>query len=75
MKNEVIKRIQSTKATIGVVGLGYVGLPLALRFAEANFKVVGFDVDVLKARTIAARKSYFSHIPDERVNWLLITGS
>ena len=59
MKNEVIKRIQSTKATIGVVGLGYVGLPLALRFAEANFKVVGFDVDVLKARTIAARKKLF----------------
>ena len=74
MKNEVIKRIQSTKATIGVVGLGYVGLPLALRFAEANFKVVGFDVDVLKARTIAARKSYFSHIPDERVKLAVDNG-
>ena len=74
MKNEVIKRIQSATATIGVVGLGYVGLPLALRFAEASFTVVGFDVDVLKARTITARKSYFSHIPDERVKLAVDNG-
>ena len=62
MKNEVIKRIQSTKASIGVVGLGYVGLPLALRFAEANFKVVGFDVDVLKLEQLLLARVTFAYL-------------
>ena len=68
MKNELINRIQSGGATIGVVGLGYVGLPLALRFTETGFNVIGFDVDAAKAETIANRQSYFSHIAHERVD-------
>lgn len=67
MQNELITRIQSANAIIGVVGLGYVGLPLALRFVEAGFNVVGFDVDAAKAETIAHRQSYFSHIAHARV--------
>jgi UDP-N-acetyl-D-mannosaminuronate dehydrogenase len=67
MKNELINRIQSGNATIGVVGLGYVGLLLALRFAETGFKVIGFDVDAAKAGALADRQSYFSHIAHERV--------
>ena len=49
MKNELINRIQSGGATIGVVGLGCVGLSLALRFTETGFNVIGFDVDAAKA--------------------------
>lgn len=67
MKTELINRIQSGSAVVGVFGLGYVGLPLALRFCEAGFSVIGFDVDVEKARKIAGRQSYFSHISNERV--------
>ena len=67
MQNELITRIQSANAIIGVVGLGYVGLPLALRFVEAGFNVIGFDVDAAKAETIAHRQSYFSHIAHARV--------
>ena len=74
MKNELINRIQLGNATIGVIGLGYVGLPLVLRFAETGFNVIGFDVDAAKAETIANRKSYFSHIAHERVGQAVDNG-
>ena len=67
MLPELTKRIEDRDSCIGIVGLGYVGLPLALRFAEAGFKVVGFDIDPRKAEAIAKRQSYFSHISHERV--------
>lgn len=67
MQGELIQQIKSASAVVGVVGLGYVGLPLALRFVEAGFKVIGFDVDAAKAEKIANRQSYFSHIAHERV--------
>lgn len=50
------------KAVIGIVGLGYVGLPLALRFSEENFSVVGFDIDENKVKKIKAGESYIEHI-------------
>ena len=53
--------------TIGIVGLGYVGLPLALRFAEAGFKVLGFDIEPAKVSQINAGKSYIKHIGDAAV--------
>ena len=46
MVNEILKKIQDRKARIGVVGLGYVGLPLTKEFINAGFKVLGFDVDM-----------------------------
>ena len=45
MKRELTRRIESKEAVIGIIGMGYVGLPLALRFSEAGFRVTGFDVD------------------------------
>ncbi len=63
----LIERCNARTARVGVIGLGYVGLPLALRFAEAGFAVVGFDIDEAKAAAIAAGKSYFLHIPDSAV--------
>ncbi|UJP06184.1 MAG: nucleotide sugar dehydrogenase [Nitrosomonas sp.] len=52
---------------IGIVGMGYVGLPLALRFAEVGFKVIGFDIDQSKVDAILAGQSYFKHLGDTAV--------
>jgi UDP-N-acetyl-D-glucosamine dehydrogenase len=62
-----IERCTSRTARVGVIGLGYVGLPLALRFSEAGFPVIGFDIDEAKAAAVNAGKSYFLHIPDAAV--------
>ncbi|MHB8918595.1 MAG: NAD(P)-binding domain-containing protein, partial [Desulfocucumaceae bacterium] len=60
-------RIMSRDFTIGVIGLGYVGLPLLLRFGEAGFKVIGFDVDPEKVRKLNHGESYIRHIDQGRV--------
>ncbi len=67
MKNQLIAKIQSNAACVGIVGLGYVGLPLALRFAEVGIKVLGFDIDQVKIDAIHAGKTYIKHIPDAAV--------
>lgn len=59
--------IADRRAVIGVIGLGYVGLPLALTFAESGFAVRGFDTDPAKLPKLAAGVSYFRHIPDARI--------
>ena len=65
---ESLKQKLSTKsATIGVIGLGYVGLPLSLRFAEAGYSVLGLDIDPTKPEKIAAGKSYIRHFPDAAI--------
>lgn len=60
---ELLSRIRAKKAVCGVIGLGYVGLPLARRFYEAGFPVIGFDVDPEKVRLLRAGRSYIRHIP------------
>ena len=67
MKRELIRRIESKEAVIGIIGMGYVGLPLALRFSEAGFWTRGFDLDTSKADSIASRQSYLAHISDVRI--------
>jgi len=59
----LIQKIRSKKAVIGVIGLGYVGLPVVIRFAEEGFKVLGFDIDLKKVKSINMGKSYIKHIP------------
>ena len=54
--------IVNRNATIGIIGLGYVGLPLAIRFAEVGFKVIGFDIDDSKVKMLNNGKSYIKHI-------------
>ena len=66
LKDQTIQKLNERKAVIGILGLGYVGLPLALRYAEAGYAVLGFDIDTAKPEQIAAGQSYFKHIGDER---------
>src|SRR5437763_1089018 len=59
------ERIRARKARVGVIGLGYVGLPLAVEFARAGFDVTGFDVDAAKTAQICAGKSYIPDVQEE----------
>lgn len=61
------ERIDSRSAVVGVVGLGYVGLPIALAFEEAGFPVLGFDVDPEKPAALQRGESYIRHLDERRV--------
>ena len=65
--SELARKIDSQEALVGVIGLGYVGLPLALAFAEGGFKVLGFDVDQFKIRQLDASESYIHYIDPQRI--------
>ena len=60
-------RIGSRSATVGIIGLGYVGLPLARAFARTGFHVIGFDIDPVKVAKLNAGKSYIKQIPDATI--------
>jgi UDP-N-acetyl-D-glucosamine dehydrogenase len=68
------QKIAGKTALIGIVGLGYVGLPLSLRFAEVGFKVIGFDIDPEKPRLLEKGESYIRHLGNERVRAALEKG-
>lgn len=59
--------LTAKKAKIGIVGLGYVGLPLVLRYSEVGYEVIGFDIDQDKVDRLDAGESYIKHIPTERL--------
>ncbi len=60
-------RLGQRQAKIGVIGMGYVGLPLALAFAEKEFATTGFDTDETKVEALLAGQSYIKHIPAARI--------
>ena len=68
MKNELIKKINKKTARIGIFGLGYVGLPLAIRYAEENFKVIGFDIDLNKIKQLNKKNSYIDYIKSSTIS-------
>ena len=72
--NEIIKNINKRKSNIGVLGLGYVGLPLAIRFSEEKFKVVGFDIDAEKLHMLNAGKSFINHISEKKISAMVKAG-
>ncbi|MBT3201671.1 MAG: nucleotide sugar dehydrogenase [Phycisphaerales bacterium] len=74
MVAKLLKKIESRKAVIGVVGLGYVGLPLIREFSAGGAKVLGFDVDPAKVKSLLAGKSYIDHIPNKHVKEIVKTG-
>ncbi|MFO0916166.1 MAG: nucleotide sugar dehydrogenase [Pirellulales bacterium] len=63
MENELRKKIDGKQAVVGVIGLGYVGLPLIKAFVEAGFRTMGFDVDQSKVDKLLAGQSYIKHLP------------
>jgi UDP-N-acetyl-D-glucosamine dehydrogenase len=64
---EFLAKLEQRSATIGIVGLGYVGLPLLLRFADAGYKVLGLDVDRSKVDKFNRGRSYIEHISGQRI--------
>ncbi|HQA27691.1 MAG TPA: nucleotide sugar dehydrogenase [Brevefilum fermentans] len=74
IKENLIQKFRDRSARVGVVGIGYVGLPLAVVFAEAGFTVVGVDPDVEKVETINRGESYILDVSSERVKALVDAG-
>ena len=64
-KSQLASRIESNTAKIGILGLGYVGLPLAAAFIEAGFPVLGFDTDEQKIEHLAKGRNYLKHLGQE----------
>jgi UDP-N-acetyl-D-glucosamine dehydrogenase len=62
VKNDLITKLQKRDAVIGIIGLGYVGLPLMLRYIEVGFRVIGFDIDQKKVDALNSGQSYIEHI-------------
>ena len=67
MSSKLILKITSKDATIGIIGLGYVGLPLVIRFSEEDFRVIGFDIDKTKVQKLNDGDSYLRHIPSSAI--------
>jgi UDP-N-acetyl-D-glucosamine dehydrogenase len=63
----LIARLQTRQSLIGILGLGYVGLPLMLRFAEVGYRVLGFDIDSAKVAKLNAGESYIEHISADAI--------
>ena len=59
---DIVKKINNRSARVGVIGLGYVGLPLVIEFTLKDFSVTGFDVDQTKIDFLKEGKSYIKHI-------------
>ena len=66
--------MKSKKIKVGVIGLGYVGLPLAIRFCEEKFNVIGFDIDKTKVGLLDNGKSFIKHISDEIISSIIDLG-
>ena len=71
----LFRRIETGDAGIGVVGLGYVGLPLAIAFADRGFPVLGFDIDPIKVEAIGAGRSYIEHLEAEALARVVEAGT
>jgi UDP-N-acetyl-D-glucosamine dehydrogenase len=65
--DQVLARVQSRTAKVGIIGLGYVGLPLALLFNESGFPVTGFDIDPEKVKALNNGRSYIYRIPQTEI--------
>ncbi len=73
-KDKIIENNNKKSSVIGVIGLGYVGIPLSLNFVKAGFKVIGFDVDKKKIEQIKKKKSYIWSITSEDISSALSKG-
>jgi UDP-N-acetyl-D-glucosamine dehydrogenase len=74
-KQALLERIQKREAVIGVIGLGYVGLPLAVEFAKAGFRVIGYDVSERVVKLLNAGESHIQDVPASEVAALVRSGA
>ena len=74
MLDKFLGKIKNREAVIGLVGLGYVGLPLLIEFSKAGFSVIGFDTDKNKIRLLKKSESYIQHIGKDKIKALNSTG-
>ena len=65
--DSLLQRLTTREARVGIIGLGYVGLPLARAFARAGYSVLGFDVDGAKVQKLNTGRSYIKQIPDSTI--------
>ena len=72
MKGEILKKIESKEIIVGIIGLGYVGLPLAREFLNEGFKVKGFDVDEKKVSMLKKGASYIKHIESDFIKKFVV---
>jgi UDP-N-acetyl-D-glucosamine dehydrogenase len=68
----LFSRLKTKAAEVGIIGMGYVGLPLALSFARAGFKVTGFDIDPDKIKKLQRRETYIRHIPSAAISEAIV---
>jgi UDP-N-acetyl-D-glucosamine dehydrogenase len=71
---KLIEKLQSKQAVIGIIGLGYVGIPLAVRFSNVGFRVLGFDIDPDRVEGLNAGRSPIAYIPPENIAKMAETG-
>lgn len=74
MTSEILRKIENREAKIAIVGLGYVGLPLAIEFVCKNFYVLGLDIDTKKVKMLRNSQTYIKHIPSEILEKINSTG-
>ena len=74
LKNDLLKKIADKTAVVGIVGLGYVGLPLAVEMAEAGYKTIGFDVQSKKVDSVNAGHNYIGDIVGDKLKNMVETG-
>ena len=74
VKSALIEKLKSREAVIGIVGLGYVGLPLMLRYSSVGYRVLGIDIDQGKVELLNRGKSYIEHISSQMIEQAIGTG-
>lgn len=74
MKEELLKKIKNKEIIVGIVGLGYVGLPLAVEYAKAGYKTIGFDVQASKVDKVNVGENYISDVDDDELKNLVRKG-
>ena len=74
VREELLKKISNKEAVVGIIGLGYVGLPIVLETTKTGFKTIGFDIDPVKVGKLCKGESYIHHIPSEKIEALRKSG-
>ncbi len=71
---QILQKIKNKTAVVGIVGMGYVGLPLGMAFAKKEINVLGFDLDARKVNLINKGKGYLKHISDDKIKSVVDSG-